>query len=464
MTRPGLYELPFGVTLGDGARAGRRRGRRTRRCRRSCSAARPGMFVGPESLDLPLTFEDTRAAGAHARLGRGDGLRRHGRSARSARPHRGVLRRRKLRPVRAVPRRHRAAARAARAAARGRRRDGARRTPAPSWPSSARRCATRRSAASGRPRRRPSSRPWPGCRSSEPGVRCEHADADAIWFRLPPRADALAGGAAAPPRRAVALSVDGQPVEVPEGSTLLDACRRGGEGRAHALLPRDAHAGERVPRLCRRSRRRARARAGLLAQGRGRHEGADQLASACARRARSCSSCWPRRWTSRPPTSCSPLLAEYGADPARFGPAAATVAQPLKDDNDLYVRDYAKCVLCYKCVEACGTDAQNTFAIAVAGRGFHAHISTEFDVPLPESACVYCGNCIAVCPTGRAHGQARVRAAPGRAVGAGAPARRRHDLPVLRRRLHAHRARAGRPHRQGHVALRERRHAAAICA
>ena len=36
----------------------------------------------------------------------------------------------------------------------------------------------------------------------------------------------------------------------------------------------------------------------------------------------------------------------------------------------------------------------------MAGRGFDAHISTEYDVPLPESACVYCGNCIAVCPTG----------------------------------------------------------------
>ena len=45
-------------------------------------------------------------------------------------------------------------------------------------------------------------------------------------------------------------------------------------------------------------------------------------------------------------------------------------------------------------------DAQNTFAIAVAGRGFDARISTEFDVGLPESACVYCGNCIGVCPTG----------------------------------------------------------------
>jgi predicted molibdopterin-dependent oxidoreductase YjgC len=93
-------------------------------------------------------------------------------------------------------------------------------------------------------------------------------------------------------------------------------------------------------------------------------------------------------------------LERYGARPERFGGAPATVAQPVKIDNDLYVRDYSKCILCYKCVEACGVDAQNTFAISVAGRGFTAHISTEYAVPLPESACVYCGNCIGVCPTG----------------------------------------------------------------
>ncbi|HEX5829309.1 MAG TPA: 2Fe-2S iron-sulfur cluster-binding protein, partial [Candidatus Limnocylindrales bacterium] len=112
-------------------------------------------------------------------------------------------------------------------------------------------------------------------------------------------------------------------------------------------------------------------------------------------------------------------MARYEADPSRFGPpappaeagerdaaqpghhhwphgdaAAETVAQPVKVDNDLYVRDYSRCILCYKCVEACGEDAQNTFAIAIAGRGFEARVSTEYDVPLPSSACVYCGNCI----------------------------------------------------------------------
>ena len=112
--------------------------------------------------------------------------------------------------------------------------------------------------------------------------------------------------------------------------------------------------------------------------------------------------CDPERYG--PPTPPAPEgardLAQPGHHPPPDAEYAATVAQPVKVDNDLYVRDYGKCILCYKCVEACGVDYQNTFAIAVAGRGFDARISTELAVPLPESACVYCGNCIAVCPTG----------------------------------------------------------------
>lgn len=115
-------------------------------------------------------------------------------------------------------------------------------------------------------------------------------------------------------------------------------------------------------------------------------------------------------------------MARYGCDSGRFGPpappsadrdrrptghhpapdgtTAETVRRPVKVDNPLYVRDYSRCILCYKCVQACGVEAQNTFAIAVAGRGFDARISTELDAPLTDSACVFCGNCIGVCPTG----------------------------------------------------------------
>jgi len=88
----------------------------------------------------------------------------------------------------------------------------------------------------------------------------------------------------------------------------------------------------------------------------------------------------------------------YGADNERYQ-APAKIDDQIKIEDDLFVRAYDKCVLCYKCVEACGDDAQHTFAIAIAGRGFDARVSTEYDVALPESACVYCGNCVGVCPT-----------------------------------------------------------------
>ena len=106
-------------------------------------------------------------------------------------------------------------------------------------------------------------------------------------------------------------------------------------------------------------------------------------------------------------------------------PTAATVAQPVKVDNDLYVRDYAKCILCYQCVDACGEQWQNTFAIAVAGRGFESPASPPSTTsPLPESACVYCGNCIEVCPTGALMFRSEHDDARRGHVGRGAPDRR----------------------------------------
>ncbi len=228
----------------------------------------------------------------------------------------------------------------------------------------------------------------------------------------------------APPTRLIELEVDGRAVRVPEGSTILDACRAEGIDTptlcyAENLTPVNACRvcvveveGSRtlVPACSRKAEPGMQVRTDTERVRHSRRLVLEFLASSVDL---SLASDEVHRWQE-----------EYEARPERFGalmePMAAgerdalvpghhhapdpsvaqTVHQPVKVDNDLYVRDYARCVLCYKCVEACGVDAQNTFAIAVAGRGFDARISTEFAVPLPESACVYCGNCIGVCPTG----------------------------------------------------------------
>ncbi|NIA25535.1 MAG: 4Fe-4S dicluster domain-containing protein [Gammaproteobacteria bacterium] len=92
------------------------------------------------------------------------------------------------------------------------------------------------------------------------------------------------------------------------------------------------------------------------------------------------------------------MIESYGARPDRLHLKAAGWEPEV--DNSLYARDLDRCILCHRCVDVCGEQAQNTFAITVAGRGATAHIATEFDVSLPESACVFCGNCVAICPTG----------------------------------------------------------------
>ena len=197
----------------------------------------------------------------------------------------------------------------------------------------------------------------------------------------------------------ITLNIDGTAVDVEAGGTILDALNR---------------AGIETPTLCfLQSLTPVNACRVCVVE----LEGARALVPACARRAESGMKIHTDSERVRhsrkmvleflasavdlsTAPSAQQYCKRYGADPQRYGPRRATVATPAKIDNALYVRDYAKCILCYKCVEACGVDAQNTFAIAVAGRGFDAHISTEYDVALPDSACVYCGNCIGVCPTG----------------------------------------------------------------
>jgi predicted molibdopterin-dependent oxidoreductase YjgC len=221
--------------------------------------------------------------------------------------------------------------------------------------------------------------------------------------------------------RLVELTIDGRAVSAPEGSTILQACRAEG-AEIPTLCYGDTITPKNACRVC------------MVEV-----EGSRVLVPSCSRKVEpgmvvqtdTARTRHSRRLVLELLGSSVDLSLtagvsrwneQYGAEPDRFGPPAGpgadrdtrvtghhhspdgeaveTVDQPVKVDNPLYVRDYAKCILCYQCVDACGEQWQQTYAIGVAGRGFDARISTEYAVDLPESACVYCGNCIQVCPTG----------------------------------------------------------------
>ena len=93
------------------------------------------------------------------------------------------------------------------------------------------------------------------------------------------------------------------------------------------------------------------------------------------------------------------MMIEYGASSERF-PDAERRESEIKDDNPMYIRDYSKCLLCWRCVQVCAEDAQYTFAINFDGRGFETQIGTFFDKAIPQTSCVMCGQCVGVCPTG----------------------------------------------------------------
>ncbi len=257
-------------------------------------------------------------------------------------------------------------------------------------------------------------------RASEPPAAQPLTD---ILLRLPARPSRPPVAPPPPVRAAVDLTIDGAPVTVPAGTTILEACRAEGIDTP-TLCYLENLTPVNVCRVCVVEVTGSR----VLVPACSRKVEAGMDVQTDSERVRHSRRMVLEFLGSSVDLSTAPAaggyIDRYDADPSRYGPpaepagagerdrleaghhhappttAAQTVAQPVKVDNNLYVRDYSKCILCYKCVEACGEDAQNTFAIAVAGRGFDARISTENAVPLPDSACVYCGNCIGVCPTG----------------------------------------------------------------
>ncbi len=200
----------------------------------------------------------------------------------------------------------------------------------------------------------------------------------------------------------ITLTIDGQVVRVPAGTTLLQAAER---------------LGIQIPRLCYHPHMTPPTVCRLCVV---EWEGARTLVPACVAQVRegavlhtASERVQRARRTilellhSAVDLSETPDVARYdaelGVDPQRFVDGVWREA-PFYDDNPFYVREYEKCILCWRCVQACGDDMQFTYALTLGGRGFHTRITTFFDAPMPETTCVFCGNCVGVCPTGALKG------------------------------------------------------------
>jgi len=68
------------------------------------------------------------------------------------------------------------------------------------------------------------------------------------------------------------------------------------------------------------------------------------------------------------------------------------------ESNPYFTFDASKCIVCSRCVRAC-SEVQGTFALTIAGRGFGSEVSTAKDTDFLSSDCVSCGACVQACPT-----------------------------------------------------------------
>jgi len=199
------------------------------------------------------------------------------------------------------------------------------------------------------------------------------------------------------------LTIDGQPLKVPPGTTIFEAARRSG-----IAVPVLCHAQHQTPvavcRVCTVEVKNARV-----------------LAAACIRPVENGMEVWTDSERVRKvrrtlyevlladhPTPCArqqatgdceleTQAAQAGLRHSRF--AARSHARGADASSPIINVDHTACILCDRCIRACSEVKQN-FVIGRTGKGTETSIAFDTDVPMGESSCVGCGECMVSCPTG----------------------------------------------------------------
>lgn len=209
------------------------------------------------------------------------------------------------------------------------------------------------------------------------------------------------------------LKINGIPVEVPEGTTVLEAARK-----VNIDIPSLCYLKE-VQKYgsCRMCVVEIKGRKGLIASCvQPAEEGMDVLTNTPAVRAsrkttlelilsnhkKECLSCVRSN-------NCElrKLCTGYGIDENRF--AGEDMVFDIDDQSAYVVRDNNKCIQCMRCVTMC-EKVQKVGVIGPVGRGFAKIIGSPFGKSLADSPCVGCGQCIVSCPVGALHEKSNVNA------------------------------------------------------
>ncbi len=200
----------------------------------------------------------------------------------------------------------------------------------------------------------------------------------------------------------VELTIDGQAIKVPAGTTVFDAARMNG-----IEIPVLCHQQNETPvGVCRMCVVDVGARAYAAACIR--HVDPGMAVKTQTKEVLAARKTLLELMMADHPTPCvrqqhtgdcelEQLATQYGASASRYPRREVTRGQ---DDSSLTILvDHSACILCDRCVRACA-DLRHNFVIARQGKGYDAGISFDLDDPMGSSTCVSCGECMVSCPTG----------------------------------------------------------------